>query len=130
MFTQRTRALRRGLLAVVAVVMATVLGSAVVPAHAAPLGSRFDQVNAVSDQPGVAPILDPLLVNPWGLALSPTSPVWVANNVSGTATLYRAGGGVPFAKAALVSRPGFVGGSQPCEGRSHASTEEVPGRGP
>jgi len=27
-----------------------------------------------------------------------------------------------------VSRPGFVGDSQPCEGRSHASTEEVPGR--
>jgi hypothetical protein len=29
-----------------------------------------------------------------------------------------------------VSRPGFVGDSQPCEGGSHASTEEVPGRGP
>jgi hypothetical protein len=26
-----------------------------------------------------------------------------------------------------MSRPGFVGDSQPCEGRSHASTEEVPG---
>lgn len=26
-----------------------------------------------------------------------------------------------------VSRPGFVGDFQPCEGRSHASTEEVPG---
>jgi cell division protein FtsX len=32
--------------------------------------------------------------------------------------------------ALRMSRPGFVGGSQPCEGRSHASTEEVPGRGP
>jgi hypothetical protein len=29
-----------------------------------------------------------------------------------------------------LSRPGFVGDSQPCEGRSHASTEQVPGRGP
>jgi hypothetical protein len=29
-----------------------------------------------------------------------------------------------------LSRPGFVGDSQPCEGGSHASTEEVPGRGP
>ena len=57
----------------------------------------------MSDQPGVAPILDPLLVNPWGMALSPTSPVWVANNVSGTATLYRGDGSTaaPFAKAAL-----------------------------
>src|SRR5947207_4346026 len=26
-----------------------------------------------------------------------------------------------------LSRPGFVGDSQPCEGGSHASTEEVPG---
>jgi RNA-directed DNA polymerase len=32
--------------------------------------------------------------------------------------------------ADTVSRPGLVGGSQPCEGRSHASTQEVPGRGP
>jgi uncharacterized protein (TIGR03118 family) len=102
MVTQRARALRRGLLAVVAASTATVLGSAVVPAYAAPKESRFDQVNAVSDQPGVAPILDPLLVNPWGLALSPTSPVWAANNVSGTATLYRGGGGgTSFAKVGL-----------------------------
>ena len=28
-----------------------------------------------------------------------------------------------------MSRPGFVGDSQPCEGGSHVSTEEVPGRG-
>jgi hypothetical protein len=26
-----------------------------------------------------------------------------------------------------MSRPGFVGDSQPCEGRSHASSEEVSG---
>jgi 2-methylisocitrate lyase-like PEP mutase family enzyme len=26
-----------------------------------------------------------------------------------------------------MSRPGFVGDSRPCEGRSHASSEEVPG---
>ena len=102
MSTQPARALRRGLLAVIAASAAAVLGSAAVPADAAPKDSRFVQVNAVSDQPGVAPILDPLLVNPWGLALSPTSPLWVANNVSGTATLYRGGGGgTPFTKAAL-----------------------------
>jgi len=102
MSTQPARALRRGLLAVVAASAVAVLGSAAVPAHAAPKDSRFVQVNAVSDQPGVAAILDPLLVNPWGLALSPTSPLWVANNVSGTSTLYRGGGGgTPFTKAAL-----------------------------
>jgi uncharacterized protein (TIGR03118 family) len=101
MSTQPARALRRGLMAVVASA-AMVLGLAAAPADAAPPDSRFVQVNAVSDQPGVAPILDPLLVNPWGVALSATSPIWVANNVSGTSTLYRGGGGgTPFTKAAL-----------------------------
>lgn len=102
MFSRRASALRRGLLAVVAISSATCLWAAVVPAQAAPTANRFDQVNAVSDLPGVAQLQDPLLVNPWGLALSPTSPVWVANNVTGTSTLYRGGGGnTPFAKVAL-----------------------------
>jgi hypothetical protein len=52
------------LLAVVAASAAAALGLAAVPAGAAPKDSRFVQVNVVSDQPGVAPILDPLLVNP------------------------------------------------------------------
>ena len=98
MSTRSTRAL----LPVAVAMAAAVFCSAAVPAQAAPKDSRFVQVNAVSDQPGVAQIRDPLLVNPWGLALSPTSPLWVSNNVSGTATLYRGGGGgTPFTKAAL-----------------------------
>lgn len=95
-------ALRRPLLAVAAVGLLAALAAPVGPAQAAPTANRFDQVNAVSDQPGLAPIHDPLLVNPWGLALSATSPVWAANNVSGTATLYRGGGsGSPFVKVGL-----------------------------
>ena len=35
---------------------------------------------------------DPLLVNPWGLALGATSPMWVANNHSDTSTLYNGSG--------------------------------------
>lgn len=102
MSTQSTRALRRALMSAAIAVAAAVFCSAAMPASAAPKDSRFVQVNAVSDQPGVAPVLDPLLVNPWGLALSPTSPIWTANNVSGTSTLYRGGGGgTPFTKAAL-----------------------------
>src|SRR4051794_35193475 len=50
---------------------------------------EFKQTNLVSDQPGVALNVDPNLVNPWGLSASPTSPIWVANNVTGTSTLYR-----------------------------------------
>ena len=65
-------ALRRQLLAIVVVGLVAVLAALVGPATAAPTANRFDQINVVSDLPGVAPILDPRLVNPWGLALSPT----------------------------------------------------------
>ncbi len=98
-----TSAFRRRLLAVVAAGAALALGSAVAPAQAAPTANRFDQVNVVSDVAGLAQIHDPLVVNAWGLALSPTSPLWVANNGSDTATLYRGDGsaGNPFAKVPL-----------------------------
>jgi uncharacterized protein (TIGR03118 family) len=44
----------------------------------------------VADQPtsGV-PITDANLVNPWGIAFSPTSPLWVADNATSKSTLYR-----------------------------------------
>ena len=45
-------------------------------------------VDLVSDQPGVAPILDPHLVNAWGIALSPSSPFWVSSEGIGVSTLY------------------------------------------
>ncbi len=40
----------------------------------------FRQVNLVSDLPGVAQILDNEVKNPWGIALGPTTPLWVNNN--------------------------------------------------
>src|ERR1044071_370732 len=43
-------------------------------------GSAYRQTNLISDIPGMAPVLDPLLVNPWGLTFRGTSPFWVANN--------------------------------------------------
>jgi uncharacterized protein (TIGR03118 family) len=48
----------------------------------------YTKTNLVSDVAGIAGTTDPLLVNPWGVALSPTSPFWVANAGSKTATLY------------------------------------------
>lgn len=63
----------------------------------------FHQTNLVSDLPGVALILDPDLVNPWGISMSPTSPFWVANNASGKATLYAGDvNGSAFVKNPLV----------------------------
>ncbi len=68
----------------------------------------FVRTNLVSDQSGVALITDPSLVNPWGIALSATSPFWVADNVPSQATIY--GGdtpATPFNKNALtVNIPG------------------------
>jgi uncharacterized protein (TIGR03118 family) len=71
--------------------------------------SRYEVDNLVSDIPGLAPITDPNLVNPWGIALNPAGGAfWVSNQGTGTSTLYNGGfGAVPFAKVALVvSIPG------------------------
>ncbi|HET6645625.1 MAG TPA: TIGR03118 family protein, partial [Fimbriimonadales bacterium] len=48
----------------------------------------FEQTNLVSDGFIAAEHFDPNLVNAWGLSLSPTGPFWVANNGTGTSTLY------------------------------------------
>src|SRR5438874_3101560 len=51
-------------------------------------GEDFTIVNEVSDLGGT-PTTDPLLVNPWGLSqASAAGPLWVANNGTGTSTLY------------------------------------------
>lgn len=52
-------------------------------------GSAYRQTNLISDIPGMAPVLDPLLVNPWGLTVRGTSPFWVANNGTSTTQLIR-----------------------------------------
>jgi uncharacterized protein (TIGR03118 family) len=72
--------------------------------------NNYKQTNLVSDIPGFAQLQDPLLVNPWGLAQLATSPFWVANGGTSTATLYGGDvGGSPFFKNALnVTIPGGV----------------------
>jgi uncharacterized protein (TIGR03118 family) len=71
---------------------------------------HYLQTNLVSDVPGRAAVTDPDLVNPWGLVASPTSPWWVANNGTGTSTLYTgAGVKVPL----TVTIPTAVGGTPP-----------------
>jgi uncharacterized protein (TIGR03118 family) len=64
-----------------------------------PPGSAYRQTNFVSDLPGFAAIQDPLLVNPWGISQTATSPFWIANNGTSTSTLYRGDvGGSPLVK--------------------------------
>ena len=48
----------------------------------------FNQVNLVSDIPGLATITEPKLVNPWGSSHSSTSPFWTSNQGTQTATLF------------------------------------------
>jgi uncharacterized protein (TIGR03118 family) len=72
-------------------------------------GADFQVVGKIADQSGVAPVTDPDLVNPWGLASAPGGPLWAANNGTGTSTVYD---NATFAKLALtVNIPAPGGGA-------------------
>jgi uncharacterized protein (TIGR03118 family) len=94
---------------VLALGSAAVLALAIAaPANAAATASRFDRVDLISDQIGKAPLVDPDVVNAWGLALGPTTPIWVANNGTNTAKLYPGGlnGATPAKSPFTVTIPG------------------------
>jgi uncharacterized protein (TIGR03118 family) len=57
-------------------------------------GNNFTVTNLVSDQAGHALTTDPNLVNAWGLAASPSSPWWVADNGTDLSTLYDGDGNI------------------------------------
>ena len=64
-----------------------------------PAGSAYRQTNLTSDSPGMAFLLDPLIINPWGVALTGASPFWLSNNGTSTSSLYRGDvGSIVFAK--------------------------------
>jgi uncharacterized protein (TIGR03118 family) len=65
---------------------------------------HYKQTNLVSDVPGLAAATDPDLVNAWGLASSPTSPWWVADNATGLSTIYN-GAGVKQTLVVTVGTP-------------------------
>ncbi len=75
---------------------ATLLGLAACLAIACnnSVDNTFATTGLVSNTPGTAPVTDPNLVNPWGLASGPSTPFWVANNGTGTLTVY-SGDGTP-----------------------------------
>jgi uncharacterized protein (TIGR03118 family) len=67
----------------------------------------------VSNEAGKAPVVDPKLVNAWGIAASANSPWWVADNGTGFSTLYTGAGvkrplevTVPGAPTGIVSYGG------------------------
>ncbi len=61
---------------------------------ARPAAAQFyAQHNLVSDGAVPADLVDPNLVNAWGLVSSPTSPWWISDNGTGRSTLYNVGTG-------------------------------------
>jgi uncharacterized protein (TIGR03118 family) len=65
--------------------------------------TAYEQINLVSDIPGLAAVTDPNLKNPWGMSFTATSPFWVSDERTNVATLYD-GAGAP--NALVVTVPG------------------------
>src|SRR6266567_2171990 len=63
----------------------------------------YAQTNLVSNTAGVANMTDPQLLNPWGISFLAGQDFWIANNNSGTSTLYDSQG---KKNALVVTIPG------------------------
>jgi uncharacterized protein (TIGR03118 family) len=78
-------------------------------AVAAPLqaepGNKLVVTPLISDQPGVAPVTDPNLVNAWGLTSSATSPWWVSDQGTSKSTLYTGAGAINPLVVNVVAAP-------------------------
>ena len=64
----------------------------------------YFQTNLVSNTASVATTTDPQLSNPWGISILPGQDFWIANNNSGTSTLYDSSGNKDT--ALVVTIPG------------------------
>jgi uncharacterized protein (TIGR03118 family) len=75
-----------------------IMCAATAPANA------YLQHNLVADLPGVADVMDPNLVNPWGVSESASSPFWISDNGTGLTTLYN-GSGVIIPLVVTIAPP-------------------------
>jgi len=85
---------------------------------------KYVQTNLVSDIPGLAATTDPnctnppskqgcALINAWGIAFGPQTPVWIADNGTGLSTLYTGAGGVVPLIVTVPPPMGMTGHSAP-----------------
>src|SRR5207302_6996757 len=75
-------------------------------ANTAPKNDVYHVKGLVSDLHGGAEVFDPNLVNPWGIASSPTSPFWISDNGTGVSTLYDTSGRMfPVGNPLVVTIP-------------------------
>src|SRR5260221_12895796 len=110
-----------------AMVSAAAITAQTLPAAANPnpaAANAYLQTNLVSDRSDQgAQIVDPNLVNAWGLARGPSTPLWVADNGTGVATVYRVNvGGTSVTKVPLTVK---VIGSRPATGDPRSPTGQV-----
>jgi uncharacterized protein (TIGR03118 family) len=87
----RIRTLAPALLVLI-VGVAAVPGTAVAGSATTKAANSFTQTNLVANKASAgAALVDPNLVNAWGLAAGPTTPLWVSDNDSGNASVYTGG---------------------------------------
>jgi uncharacterized protein (TIGR03118 family) len=73
----------------------------------------YQQVNLVSDTMGFgALIIDPNLVNAWGIAEAPSGPIWISSNGPGLSTIYD-DNGVTLRPPVSIPSPDSTGGGTP-----------------
>src|SRR5438046_2265712 len=101
--------------------------AAAAPAAGAGLNS-YSAKNLVSDGAVPAPHTDANLKNGWGLAFNPAGYSWVANNGTGTSTLYD-GNGVPQSLVVAVPSASGVGAGNPTGIVYNGSTDFVVTKG-
>jgi uncharacterized protein (TIGR03118 family) len=71
------------------------------------IAQQVTQTNLFADTAdGGAPHVDPNLVNPWGLAFSPSGIAWISDNGPGLATLYETSLTAPLPRVVTVPPPG------------------------
>jgi uncharacterized protein (TIGR03118 family) len=76
-----------------------------------PVTSRYTVTSLVADATGFgAPTIDAHLVNAWGLAFGPTGTLWVANEGTGTSTLYDVSGVTQSLVVTIPSATSATGG--------------------
>jgi uncharacterized protein (TIGR03118 family) len=76
--------------------------------------AQYTETKMVSNEAGVAPVTDANLIDPWGMAFSATSPLWVSNQGSGTATVYKITGNSSSATQ-LTEGVANIGGAMPSD---------------
>src|SRR6476469_6326856 len=104
--------------------LALALATTALPlAHASAPTDRFRQLNLVADTSGHAPLTDRNLVTAWGLSAGPTTPMWVSDNDSDSATVYS--GAQPGKRLSLVPLTVIIHGAATTENLFNPTTSFV-----